>query len=143
MPRSIRGASLAALTITVSLSLGLVSCGGDNPDAPSTTPTPTPTPPGGGPVATTTITITATGVSPKDIVVTRGARVTFVNNDGVGHDMNSNPHPAHTDCPEISVGFIAASQSGQTQVLNTTRTCGYHDHNQPSNGNLQGTIKIE
>lgn len=144
MPRSIWAASLAALALTITTSLAVVSCGG-SPDAPTPTPspTPTPTPPTGGPVATTTITITPTGVSPKDIVVTRGARVTFVNNDGVPHDMNSNPHPEHTSCPDMNVGFVAAAQSGQTQVLNITRTCGYHDHNQPSNGNLQGTIKIE
>ena len=145
MPRSIWAASLAALALTISTSLAVVSCGGGSPDAPSPTPspTPTPTPPAGGPVATTTITITSAGVSPKDIVVTRGARVTFVNNDGVGHDMNSNPHPEHTSCPDMNVGFVAPSQSGQTQVLNITRTCGYHDHNQPSNGNLQGTITIQ
>jgi plastocyanin len=146
MPRSLRAASLAALSLTVSLSLAVVSCGGgdNNPAAPSPTPTPTPTPPaGGGATATTTITITGTGVAPKDIVVTRGSRVTFVNNDGVGHDMNSDPHPAHTNCPDLNVGFIAGSQSRQTEVLNTARTCGYHDHNQPSNAALQGTIRIE
>jgi hypothetical protein len=150
MPRSLRAASLAALSLTVSLSLAVVSCGGGNPDAPTPTPnptptpTPTPTPPaGGGATATTTITITGTGVAPKDIVVTRGSRVTFVNNDGVGHDMNSDPHPAHTNCPDLNVGFVAGSQSRQTEVLNTARTCGYHDHNQPSNAALQGTIRIE
>jgi hypothetical protein len=145
MPRSIWAASLAALALTISLSLAVVSCGGSSPDAPTATPspTPTPTPPAGGPTSTTTITITAAGVSPKDIVVARGSRVTFINNDGVGHDMNSNPHPEHTSCPDMNVGFVAAAQSGQTQVLNTARTCGYHDHNQPSNANLQGTIKIE
>ena len=148
MPRSIWAASLAALALTITMSLAVVSCGGgNNPDAPTPTPaptpSPTPTPPPGGPTATTTITITSAGVSPKDIVVTRGARVTFVNNDGVGHDMNSDPHPQHTSCMDMNVGFVGATQSGQTQVLNIARTCGYHDHNQPSNANLQGTIKIE
>ena len=89
------------------------------------------------------ITITSAGVSPKDIVVTRGARVTFVNNDGVGHDMNSDPHPAHTSCTDMNVGNVAPGQSQQTDVLNIARRCGYHDHNQPSNGNLQGTITIQ
>ena len=143
MPRSIRAASLAGLTLTVSLSLAVASCGGGNPDAPTPTPTPTPTPPPGGPVATTTITISAAGVSPKDIVVSRGARVTFVNNDGVGHDMNSNPHPEHTSCTDMNVGNISPSQTRQTEVLNIARRCGYHDHNQPSNVNLQGTITIQ
>jgi hypothetical protein len=30
-----------------------------------------------------------------------------------------------------------------TEVLNIARTCGYHDHNQPSNASLWGTITIQ
>jgi hypothetical protein len=90
-----------------------------------------------------TITITSAGVSPRDLVVARGARVTFVNSDGVGHDMNSDPHPQHTSCTDMNVGFVTSGQNKQTDVLNIARTCGYHDHNQPSNTSLQGTIRIE
>jgi hypothetical protein len=145
VPRSIWPASLAALTLTVVSSLAIVACGGgDSPSAPSPTPSPapspTPTPPPGG---TTTITITSAGVSPRELVVPRGTRVTFVNDDGVPHDMNSDPHPQHTSCTDMNVGFVAAGRSGQTEVLNIVRTCGYHDHNQPSNQNLQGTIRVE
>ena len=43
----------------------------------------------------------------------------------------------------MNVGFVASAQSGQTSVLNIARTCGFHDHNQPSNTNLQGTIQVE
>lgn len=147
MPRSLWAASLAALTLTIGSSLAVVSCGGgDSPSAPTPTPspapapTPTPTPP---PAGGATITITAAGTSPRELVVPRGTRVTFVNNDGIGHDMNSDPHPQHTSCTDMNVGFVASAQSRQTDVLNIARTCGYHDHNQPSNVNLQGTIRIE
>jgi hypothetical protein len=69
--------------------------------------------------------------------------VTFVNNDNRTHDMASNPHPEHTQCPEInSVGFLTPGQSRTTSNLTTVRTCGYHDHNQDSNTALQGTITI-
>ena len=34
------------------------------------------------------------------------ARLTFVNNDSTPHDMSSDPHPEHTGCPEITVGFV-------------------------------------
>ena len=98
---------------------------------------------GGGSTTTTTITLTSNGASPRDITVTAGSRVTFVNNDSQPHDMNSNPHPEHTDCPALNVGFIAAGQQGVTQNLNTVRTCGFHDHNQPSNTSLQGVIRIQ
>jgi hypothetical protein len=60
------------------------------------------------------------------------------------HDMASNPHPEHTDCPEInSVGFLQPGQSRATGNLNTVRTCGYHDHNRATDTNLQGTIVIQ
>lgn len=114
-------------------------CGGSDSSSPAPNPSPTP-PPGGG---STTITITSAGVSPRDITVAVGSRVTFVNNDSIPHDMSSDPHPEHTNCPEITVGFIAASQSRQTDNLNRARVCGYHDHNQPSTTSLQGTIRIQ
>ena len=98
---------------------------------------------GGGSTNTTTITLTSAGASPKDITVSAGSRVTFMNNDSQPHDMDSNPHPEHTDCPALNVGFIAAGQQGITQNLTTVRTCGYHDHNQPSNTNFQGVIRIQ
>ena len=98
---------------------------------------------GGGTTNTSTITLTSSGASPRDITVSVGSRVTFINNDSQPHDMDSNPHPDHTDCPPLNVGFIAAGAQGVTQNLNTARTCGYHDHNQPSNTNFQGVIRIQ
>jgi len=99
---------------------------------------------GGGSTNTTTITITSSGVSPRDITVAVGSRVTFQNNDSRNHDMNSDPHPEHTLCsPELNVGFVQPNQSRQTLNLNTARVCTYHDHDQPSNTNLQGTIRIQ
>ena len=75
---------------------------------------------GGGGTSGTTITISNNAVSPKNITVTQGAQVTFTNNDTVNHEMDSNPHPEHTDCPEINaVGFITPGQSKQTANLNT------------------------
>jgi hypothetical protein len=152
MQRSLWAAALAALTLTITASLTVASCGGgSSPGSPTPSPAPTPAPapapnpppPGGGEVRTTTIAISSAGVSPKDIVVDRGSRVTFTNSDNVGHDMNSDPHPFHTECPEINVGFFGNGQTGVTQVLNTVRTCRYHDHNQPTNASLQGSIRIE
>jgi plastocyanin len=96
------------------------------------------------PVATTTITITSAGVSPQRITVAPGSRVTFVNNDSRSHEMNSNPHPQHGDCPAIDdVCFIAMGQTKQTGNLTVTRTCGFHDHNQPDLQSLQGQIIVQ
>jgi plastocyanin len=134
---------VAATFFVVLLTLVLPACGGDDsPTAPSGGSG------GGGGGGTggtvgATITITASGVSPQNVTVAPGSRVTFVNNDTRPHDMSSDPHPAHTDCPAVSVGFLQAGQSGTTQNLNTVRTCGFHDHNQSDVTSLQGTIRIQ
>ena len=95
------------------------------------------------PVAGTTITITSSGASPKNLLVSPGSQVTFVNNDSRAHTMNSDPHPEHTDCPALNnVGFLNPGQSRQTGNLNAARACGYHDHELPSTTSLQATITI-
>ncbi|MGE3840404.1 MAG: hypothetical protein AB7I50_02335 [Vicinamibacterales bacterium] len=92
---------------------------------------------------TVTITITASGVSPNQVTIAPGQRVLFVNNNTRAHEMNSDPHPEHTDCPAINqVGFIQPGQSRETGNLNTVRTCRFHDHNQPGNTSLEGSIVI-
>ncbi|MFN8058432.1 MAG: hypothetical protein U0Q12_04655 [Vicinamibacterales bacterium] len=122
--------------VPLALALFAAACGGSSPTTPST-------PPSSGGNSATTITISASGVSPKTITVTLGARVTFVNGDSRSHDMTSDPHPDHTDCPELNqVGFLTAGQSRESGNLVTVRTCGFHDHDQPSNANLKGTITI-
>ena len=41
------------------------------------------------------------------------------------------------------VGFLTPGQTKLTGNLNTVRTCGFHDHDQSENRNLQGTIVIQ
>lgn len=105
----------------------------------------TPTTPGGNttPTVTNTITITAQGASPRNIQISQGTRVTFINNDSRSHNMTSDPHPEHTQCPELNqIGLLAAGQSRESGNLNTVRTCGFHDHDNPGVANLTGTITI-
>ena len=124
-------------TVLLTAMLAVAGCGGGGGGTP-TSPTPPPT--GGG----TTITITSSGVSPQSITVTPGTRVTFINNDTRRHDMASDPHPEHTDCPEINqVGVLQPGQSRETGNLNTPRTCGFHDHDQPTASSLRGSIRIQ
>ena len=134
---------LFAASSLVLMAFVVSACGGD--DDPGTGPSGGGGGGGGGNTGTVaaTITITATGVSPQSVTVAAGSRVTFVNNNTRAHDMSSDPHPAHTDCPEITVGFLQPNQSSTTQNLNRVRTCGFHDHNQDTNTSLQGTIRIQ
>ncbi len=99
-----------------------------------------PSVPGNGPI----VTITSSGVSPKTLVVSPGTQITFVNNDSRSHEMTSDPHPTHEDCPELNqVGFLSPGQSRQSGNLNAVGTCGFHDHLNNTNQALSGTVTIQ
>lgn len=117
----------------------LAACGSDSPSSPSSSPSP-----GGsdGTIAAT-LTITASGISPGNVVVPVGSRVTIVNNDTRPHDMNSDPHPVHTQCPALNVGTLAANQSRTSQNLTTAQVCGIHDHTDPGNALWKATITVQ
>jgi hypothetical protein len=97
-----------------------------------------------GPTAVV-ITIASGGsVSPKNVVVPAGSQISFVNHDTVDHLMFSDPHPEHTDCPDLNaVGFLTPGQTRQSGNLNVVRTCGFHDHMNPTVASLRGTITIQ
>jgi hypothetical protein len=121
------------LRLSIGALVGAAACGGnDSPAGPSNQTT------------TTTITITSSGVSPKNIVVPRGAQVTMMNNDTRNHHMASDPHPTHTNCPELNqIGLLMPGQSRQSGNLNTAGVCGFHDHDNPGTASLQGTVTIQ
>ena len=120
--------------IVTALILSFAACGGGSPAAPAAND---------GPIAAT-IVIDATGnVTPKDVTVAVGSRVTFTNNHSSAHDMNSDPHPEHTLCTPLNVGLISPGQSRTSSNLNTVRVCSYHDHINETNANLQGIIRVQ
>jgi hypothetical protein len=118
---------------------GVLACGGSgssNPMTPTGGCTPSSNP--------NTIVIQNNQVCPQRLTVARGSQVTMINNDTRVHDMNSDPHPEHTDCPELNqIGHMEAGQSRSSGNLNTARTCGFHDHLNPSTASLKGTITIQ
>ena len=124
-----RAAAAAAIIVGVVLA---VSCG-SSPPAPSN---------GGSSGQTSnTITITASGVSPKTMQITLGSRVRFLNSDSRPHNMASDPHPEHTDCPEFDqVGFLSPGQARETGNFVNPKTCGFHDHDIPDNAGLKGQV---
>jgi plastocyanin len=120
--------------------VALGACGGGgSPSSPSSPITGSP-----GPVGAT-VTIGANGsISPVQVTITAGQSVAFVNNDSRVHDMTSDPHPTHTDCPQTNaVGLISPGQSKNTNAFTSSRTCGFHDHGNPENTALQGRIVIQ
>ena len=117
----------------------LSSCG--SPSSPGST---TGSGTGSSSNAAITITISSSGVSPKQLTVSPGTRVLFTNSDSRTREMNSDPHPEHTDCIEINnIGFISPGQTKETGNLNTVKTCGYHDHGNPDDARFKGQIVIK
>lgn len=133
-----RKALWAGSVFAVAAAMTIAACGGGGGSSTPTSPT-TPSSPA------TTITIGADGrVSPSTLTVPVGSRVTFVNNHNRGHEMASDPHPQHTDCTELNaVSNLQPGQSRQTDNLTTARICGFHDHGEPDNAGLRGTIRIQ
>jgi plastocyanin len=130
----------AAAAVAFAAVAGLATaCGSSSPNTgPSTSTTCTAS------STSTTITISNNAVCPQNITVPRGTQVTFVNSDSRTHEMNSDPHPTHEDCPEINaVGNLVAGQSRQTSNLVIARRCGFHDHILFDVKSLQGSITIQ
>lgn len=104
-----------------------------------------PTSPSGGPGPSgAIITIGASGtLTPAAVTIAPGQSVTFVNNHTVTHDMASDPHPAHTACPSINaLGNLPVGATKLTNSFTAAASCTFHDHNDPTNASLQGSITI-
>jgi len=85
-----------------------------------------------------TITYSDNGFSPATLTVKAGTKVTIKNTSSRDMQFDSDPHPAHTDDPELNVGIVSPGQS-MTFTVTTTGTHGYHNHLNPSD---TGTIVV-
>jgi len=91
-----------------------------------------------------TLVIQNNTICPSALTVTRGTQVTILNSDSRTHEMDSDPHPEHNDCPELNqIGFLNPGQSRQSGNLNIARKCGMHDHASPDTASLKATITIQ
>ncbi len=99
-------------------------------------------PPASRPVAPPrTVTISDRGLSTSDLIIPPGAILGFVNRDTEVHTIQSDPHPAHTDCPELNLGALAPGQRVSVVTsLTADRSCGYHDENRPDDPWFRGIL---
>jgi len=68
----------------------------------------------------------------------------FVNNDNRSHTIVSDPVDLHTQCPVLNrVGIIQPGESRESGSLTDSTTCGFHDHNDPSDASLKGRIVVD
>ena len=124
----VRGANTVRLGLAVLIALTLAACSGA-PSAPS-------------PAAT--ISIGPTGIDRQEVRIKAWEYVTFVNNDVRPHTIVSDPVDAHSLCPPVNrVGLLQPGERRETGTLEIRRTCGFHDHNDPSDPSLRGRIVVE
>jgi len=91
-----------------------------------------------------TLVLMNNAICPQALTLTRGSQLIITNQDSQTHDMASDPHPEHTDCPEINqIGTLNTGQSRSSGNLNTARRCGIHDHSNPGSAALKATITIQ
>jgi plastocyanin len=91
-----------------------------------------------------TVTLTAAGPDPASISINVGGRVTFVNTDARPHQIVSDPYLRHEECPAINrVGLLAPGQQHDSAVFEAVRSCGYHDHLDPTGVTGRIEVRIE
>ena|SRR5882672_1550963 len=121
----------------------VVACGGSS-SSPGTTTTSSPSAGCTPSSSANTLVIQNNSICPQALTVTRGTQITVLNSDSRAHEMDSDPHPEHTDCPELNqIGHLEPMQSRQSGNLNTPRKCGMHDHTLPDAAALKATITIQ
>lgn len=103
-----------------------------------------------------TIVLTTDGVSPGilkapmcgNVVIAGWCHfvIEFVNRDTVPHQVRSDPHPGHSDCPGLNLDAIAPGQSNVSSDLSACYTSsasgrGYHDETRPDDPRFQGRVQ--
>lgn len=94
---------------------------------------------GGSQNAAATITYSDSGFSPGSTTVKSGESVAIKNTSSNDLQLDSNPHPAHTDDGDLNVGIVGP---GQTKTFTVTKkgTFGFHNHPNPDDS---GTITVQ
>jgi plastocyanin len=86
-----------------------------------------------------TITYSNNGFSPSTLSVKVGTVITIKNTSSNPLQFSSDPHPQHTDDPELNMGALSSGQS-QTLTVTKTGTHGYHNHLNPGD---TGTLVVQ
>jgi plastocyanin len=116
----------AASLPTVAAVLGLAACGGGGGGNGAATCSPGPT---------ASMNITAAGVSPTNVCVSLGGKVTFTNSDNLPHHIEFDT----AGCP--TVPEITAGSQQQATFPSSTVNCSFHDGNN-SAAAFTGTVAV-
>lgn len=82
--------------------------------------------------AVATITYSDSGFSPATTTVKAGDTVAIKNTSSSVMQMDSDPHPVHTDDTDLNVGTVNPGET-KTFVVTNKGSFGFHNHLAPSN----------
>lgn len=86
-----------------------------------------------------TITITAQGFQPAELLVKKGTKVVWTNEDTKGHKVGANPFPSHDSLKGL-VSPILAQNESYSYTFDMAGTYYYHDGLNPSTG---GSVVVQ
>jgi plastocyanin len=72
--------------------------------------------------------MTSSGFDPANITVKKGTKVTFVNTDSRPRWPASDPHPSHTDYPQLDPKKAVSAGASWEFTADKVGTWGIHDH---------------
>jgi plastocyanin len=81
--------------------------------------------------ADATITYSASGFDQAETTVKAGQTIKFTNNSSASIQVESDPHPQHTDDEDLNAGAVNAGQS-KTITVTKKGTFGIHNHFNPN-----------
>lgn len=144
---SSKNVTLAVVVVLIALIGGYFLLKGSSQSTPPTTlqqtsPTISASAPlsSNAPTGQMTVTVSEAGISPSSLTVKAGDSVTFTNTGSQVHQINSNPHPTHTDYPPLNtIGKLDPGQS-KSLIFPTAGSYGFHDHLNPD---FKGTIIVQ
>jgi hypothetical protein len=74
-----------------------------------------------------TVTIRSDGMTPKEVTLNRGNRVTVLNLDSQPHRPMSDPHTEHSSCTALNFASIPPGARAESAVINVALDCRLHD----------------
>jgi len=92
-----------------------------------------------GKVPSKTITYTDNGFSPSTITIKARSALIIKNDSSSDMEFSSDPHPVHTDDPELNKSVLAPGES-KLIFPNVKGTHGYHNH---LNSTHTGTLIVQ
>lgn len=128
---------VTALLVVVVIAGGAILLTGKKKDNPSSGSTGGNT--GSNASVAATIAFDGSKFSPELTTIKAGSTIKVTNNSDQELFMASDPHPTHTDEPELNAGEVKSHESVTVSVTKVG-TWGYHNHENP---NEHGRIKVE